>query len=52
MRYDARWREFAARLKKKGKPYNVIAAAVANRWVRKLYHVGLQLERGELKQAA
>lgn len=32
------WRAFAAHLKRKGKPYNVIVAAVANRWLRRLYH--------------
>lgn len=37
-RYDARWRHLADRLKKKGKPGSVIAAAVANRWVRWLHH--------------
>lgn len=37
-RYDARWRTLAARLRRRGKPGSVIAAAVANRWLRSLYH--------------
>lgn len=38
MNFSPHWRAFAARLKKKGKPHNVIVAAVANRWLRRLYH--------------
>jgi transposase len=37
-RYDPQWQRLAARMKLKGKPPCVIVAAVANRWVRKLYH--------------
>ena len=37
-RYDARWQALTARLQLRGKPGSVIAAAVANRWMRKLYH--------------
>ncbi len=37
-RYDPHWRELAARLAAAGKPRCVIVAAVANRWVRKLYY--------------
>jgi len=42
-RYDARWSALAQRLSQSGKAGSVIAAAVANRWVRWLYHemVGL-----------
>ncbi|QDU35735.1 Transposase IS116/IS110/IS902 family protein [Maioricimonas rarisocia] len=36
--FDPHWKAFAHRLKKQGKEYNVIVAAVANRWVRRLYH--------------
>ena len=36
--FDERWRLFAERLRGAGKPNNVITAAVANRWVRGLYH--------------
>jgi len=36
--FSPHWRKFAARLKQKGKPHNVIVAAVANRWLRRLYH--------------
>ena len=38
MNCSPHWSEFATRLKKRGKPYNVIVAAVANRWLRRLYH--------------
>jgi transposase len=38
MNFSPHWRTFAARLKKNGKPHNVIVAAVANRWLRRLYH--------------
>ena len=37
-RYDGHWRALASRLRIRGKPGSVIAAAVANRWMRKLYH--------------
>jgi transposase len=33
-----RWQELAAQLQRRGKPRNVIVAAVANRWVRWLHH--------------
>lgn len=36
--YDMRWGGFAARKMREGKPRNVVIAAVANRWIRKLYH--------------
>lgn len=38
MRCDARWRPLAERMKRAGKPYNVIVAAVGNRWIRWLFH--------------
>jgi transposase len=38
MNFSPHWQAFSARLKKKGKPHNVIVAAVANRWLRWLYH--------------
>jgi transposase len=37
-RYDPRWKALAASLQRRGKPGSVIAAAVANRWIRSLYH--------------
>lgn len=37
-RCDARWSGLADQLRKAGKPGSVIAAAVANRWIRWLYH--------------
>ena len=37
-RYDVRWAAFKAQQRAAGKPGSVIAAAVANRWVRWLFH--------------
>jgi transposase len=39
-RLDPRWVAFKQRLKSRGKPGSVIAAAIANRWVRWLYYQG------------
>ena len=36
--YDPRWQALSARLLNKGKPRNVVVAAVANRWIRWLFH--------------
>ena len=38
MNHSERWSLFSAKLKLKGKPHNVVVAAVANRWMRWLYH--------------
>jgi transposase len=38
IQYEPRWRQFAQRLRATGKPGSVVAAAVANRWVRGLFH--------------
>lgn len=37
-RLHPKWRELAVRLRQSGKPGSVVAAAVANRWVRWLYY--------------
>jgi len=37
-RTHPRWRDFAAALRARGKPGSVVAAAIANRWVRSLHH--------------
>lgn len=37
-RMDTQWSSLAERLLKKGKPKNVVVAAIANRWTRWLYH--------------
>lgn len=37
-RLDEHWRSLAGKLRNKGKPGSVVAVAIANRWVRKLYH--------------
>jgi transposase len=36
--HDERWAPLAARLSRRGKPTSVIIAAVANRWIRWLFH--------------
>ena len=38
IRTEARWAQLSAHLRKQGKPACVAVAAVANRWVRQLYH--------------
>ena len=38
IRHERRWRELAFRLRRAGKPASLVAAAVANRWMRWLYH--------------
>jgi transposase len=38
MRFDLPWREFAAQMEERGKARCLVVAAVANRWVRWLYH--------------
>jgi transposase len=38
VRLEARWGALGQRLSKAGKPGSVVAAAVANRWVRWLFH--------------
>jgi transposase len=37
-RYDARWRSLWESLAARGKPRSVIIGAIANRWMRGLYH--------------
>jgi transposase len=39
IRYDPEWKAMAARLRANGKKTCVIVAAVANRWIRKLFRV-------------
>ena len=38
IRYDRRWALLAAGMLERGKPKSVVVAAVANRWMRWLYH--------------
>lgn len=38
MRHEARWAQLAQRMRQNGKPVSLIAAAVANRWMRWLFH--------------
>lgn len=44
VRHDERWGALACRLEAGGKPRTVVVAAIANRWVRWLFHQ-MQLER-------
>jgi transposase len=37
-RLDEHWKSLASKLRKKGKPGSVVAVAIANRWIRWLYH--------------
>jgi transposase len=37
-RYDLRWAKLATSLRRRGKPGSVVAAAIANRWMRWLFH--------------
>lgn len=46
LRNDAHWRAFAQRLSAQGKPYCVCLAAIANRWLRRLYHQMRSFELG------
>jgi transposase len=45
IRTDGRWGGLAARLLARGKPKNVVVAAVANRWVRSVHHRMLSTAR-------
>lgn len=36
--FDEHWHDFKERMRDRGKPYCVIVAAVANRWLRTIYH--------------
>ena len=45
IRYDEKWTRLAAKLSRRGKPTSVVIAAVANRWLRWLYH---QMQPGQL----
>lgn len=44
MRFSSRWQTFAIKMLQRGKPKNVVVAAVANRWLRWLHH---ELRRDE-----
>jgi transposase len=37
-RHDRRWSDLALKMREAGKPGSVVAAAIANRWVRWLFH--------------
>jgi len=45
IRYDPRWTKLAGQLRLRGKPMSVVTAAIANRWVRWLFH---QMQPGQL----
>lgn len=50
-RHHPRWRAFKAQLKARGKAGSVVAAAIANRWVRSLFHELLRVETAALTAA-
>ena len=50
-RHHPRWKAFKAQLKARGKAGSVIAAAIANRWVRGLFHELLAVETPALVAA-
>jgi hypothetical protein len=45
IRYDDPWKDFAQKLLERGKPKCVVAAAAANRRMRRLFH---QMQPGRL----
>lgn len=45
IRYDDPWKDFAGKLLRRGKPKCVVVAAVANRWMRRLFH---EMQPGKL----
>ena len=49
-RQNPHWREFKERLRPR-KPANVISAAIANRWLRRLYHELVSVERSTAEAA-
>ena len=51
-RYEPRWSAFSDQLAERGKPTSVIVAAIANRWVRWLYHQIKELPEQEHPMAA
>lgn len=51
-RHDPRWKAFSDKLKERGKPVSVIVAAIANRWVRAMYHQLKEAGQTETAQAA
>ncbi|HEY9172164.1 MAG TPA: IS110 family transposase [Verrucomicrobiae bacterium] len=49
-RQDPHWREFKERLRPQ-KPANVVSAAIANRWLRRLHHELVSVEKSAAKAA-
>jgi transposase len=49
--HDPKWRAFRDKMRP-AKPYNVAMAAIANRWIRWLYHQMIQFEKGGAQEAA
>jgi transposase len=45
IRYDKRWSELALKMLRSGKPKSMVAAAVANRWVRWMFHQVKDIQR-------
>lgn len=45
VRFEPRWKSMSLNMRARGKPACLVAAAVANRWVRSLHPLGVRLER-------
>jgi transposase len=43
-RFDPHWKKLSQQMRARGKPGSVVAVAVANRWMRSLYHDGKKFE--------
>jgi len=43
-KFEPRWKQFATGMRARGKHGSVVAVAIANRWMRSLYHDGKQAE--------
>lgn len=43
-RFDPRWKAMAQQMRARGKSGSVVAVAIANRWMRGLYHDGIRFE--------
>lgn len=51
-RHDPRFAAFSGKLRERGKPVSVIVAAIANRWVRAMYHQLKETAETEAARAA
>jgi len=52
MRHDPHYRKMGQAMRQRGKPGSVVAAAVANRWLRGLYHVMKPVSSAQARDGA